>query len=161
MRGRTIFWGGARSVAAGDSLCNLVIPLFLCLAVEETNDDHGHVVTTNPSSLRVGCQAVVHHVFTNLVKILLGGDSSANKLNHSLRRLAVPDTVTSQNQKLVLFGQLMLINIGECGDNLVLGRELSALLEFEVTDGTGQSQVAIDTAKVDETTSGSDSVSFA
>lgn len=161
MRDRTIFWGGARSVAVGDSLCNLVIPLLLGLAVEETNDDHGHVVTTNATSLGVGCQAVVHHVFTNLVKILLGSDSSANKLDDSLRRLAIPDTVTGENQELVLFSQFMLINIWESCDNLVLGRELSALLEFEVTNGTGQSQVAIDTTKVDETTSGSNSVSFA
>lgn len=161
MRGRTIFWGGARSVAVSDSLCNLLIPLLLCLAVEETNDYHGHVVTTNATSLRVGGQAVVHHVLTNLVKVLLGGDSSANELNHSLRRLAIPDAVTSENQKFVLLSQLVFINIGECCDNLVLGRELSTLLEFEITDGTRQSQVAIDTTKVDETTSGSDSVSFA
>ena len=45
----------------------------------------------------------------------------------------------------------MLLDIGEGGDDLVLGGELGALLELEVADGARQGQVAIDTAKVDET----------
>jgi hypothetical protein len=47
-------------------------------------------------------------------------------------------------------------HIGVCGDDLLLGGELGALLEFEVTDSTGQSEVAIDTAEVDEATSSAD-----
>lgn len=47
-------------------------------------------------------------------------------------------------------------HIGVCGDNLLLGRELRALLEFEVTDGTGQGKVAIDTAEIDEATGSGD-----
>lgn len=49
-------------------------------------------------------------------------------------------------------GHFMHSHIGVCGDNLLLGRQLRALLEFEITDGTGQSQVSIDTAKVNEAT---------
>jgi hypothetical protein len=36
----------------------------------------------------------------------------------------------------------------------LLGGELGALLELKVTDGTGQSEVAVDTAEVDEATRG-------
>lgn len=47
-------------------------------------------------------------------------------------------------------------HIGVCGDDLLFGRELRALLEFEVTDSTGQGKVAIDTAEIDEATSSRD-----
>lgn len=41
-------------------------------------------------------------------------------------------------------------HIGVCGDDLLFRRELRALLEFKVTDSTGQGKVAIDTTEVDE-----------
>ena len=47
-------------------------------------------------------------------------------------------------------------HIGVCGDNLLFGGKLGALLEFKVTDGAGQGEVTIDTAEVDEATSGAD-----
>ena len=52
----------------------------------------------------------------------------------------------------------MLVDVGVSGDNLVLGGQLGALLEFEVSNGARQSQVAVDAAKVDETTGGSNAV---
>ena len=51
-------------------------------------------------------------------------------------------------------------HIGECSDNLLLGSEIGTLLELEVTDGTRQRQVAVDSAEVDEATSGTDSGLF-
>lgn len=47
-------------------------------------------------------------------------------------------------------------HVGVCSDNLLLGRQLGALLEFEITNGPRQGQVAIDTAKVNEAASGAD-----
>lgn len=47
-------------------------------------------------------------------------------------------------------------HIGVCSDNLLFGRELRALLEFKVTDSTGQGKVAIDTTEVDEAASSGD-----
>lgn len=52
----------------------------------------------------------------------------------------------------------MLLNIRESSDNLRLWGEFSNLLELEVTNGAGQGKIAIDTAKIDETTSGNDTV---
>jgi hypothetical protein len=45
----------------------------------------------------------------------------------------------------------MYLDIWECGDYLVLGRELCALLELEVANGARQGKIAIDSAEVNET----------
>lgn len=63
-------------------------------------------------------------------------------------------TITGNNEELVVIGQLMDCHIGECGHNLLLGGQLGALLELEVTNGTGQGEIAIDTSEVDEATRG-------
>jgi hypothetical protein len=55
----------------------------------------------------------------------------------------------------------VLLDIGVGCDNLVLWRKVGTLLELEVANGTGQGEVAVDTAKVDEATSGSDTVLLA
>lgn len=49
----------------------------------------------------------------------------------------------------------MYVHVGVCGDDLLLGSELCALLELEVADSSGQGKVAVDTTKVDETTGSS------
>lgn len=46
----------------------------------------------------------------------------------------------------------MHCHIGVGSHDLLLGGELGALLEFKVTDSTGQSEVTVDTAEVDEAT---------
>ena len=38
------------------------------------------------------------------------------------------------------------------GDDLLLRGQIGALLEFEVANGTGEGEVAVDTTKVDEAT---------
>lgn len=55
----------------------------------------------------------------------------------------------------------MLLDIGVGCDNLVLWGKVGTLLELEVANGTGQGEVAVDTTKVDEATSGSDTVLLA
>ena len=45
----------------------------------------------------------------------------------------------------------MYLDVGEGSDYLLLGREICALLELEIADGTRQGKVAIDTAEVDKT----------
>ena len=47
-------------------------------------------------------------------------------------------------------------DVGIGSDDLLLRRQLGALLELEVTNGPRQGQVAVDTAKVNETTSSAD-----
>lgn len=47
-------------------------------------------------------------------------------------------------------------NIGECGNDLLLGRKVGALLELKIANGTRQGKVAIDTTKVDEATGSAD-----
>ena len=44
----------------------------------------------------------------------------------------------------------MYLDVGEGGDYLLLGREVGALLELEVTYRARQGEVAVDAAKVDE-----------
>lgn len=50
----------------------------------------------------------------------------------------------------------MHCHIGVGSHDLLFGGQLGALLELKVTDGSGQSEVAVYTAKVDEATGGTD-----
>ena len=59
--------------------------------MEETDDDHGHVIAADTACLTVGRKTIVHHVFADRVKILLRSNPSSNELYNSLRRLAIPD----------------------------------------------------------------------
>lgn len=61
-------------------------------------------------------------------------------------------TVASNNKELIVIGQLVHCHIGVGSHYLLLWGELRALLELKVTDGTGQSEVTVDTAEVDEAT---------
>jgi hypothetical protein len=48
-------------------------------------------------------------------------------------------------------------NIGVCCNNLLLWGQLGTLLEFEVSNSTGEGEVAIHPTEIDETAGGSDS----
>lgn len=69
-------------------------------------------------------------------------------------------TIASNDEELILLGDVVLLDVGEGGDDLVLGRKVGALLELKVTDGARQGKVAIDAAKVDEATGSGDAVLF-
>lgn len=70
-------------------------------------------------------------------------------------------TVTGNHKELIIIGQLVHRHVGVRGHDLLLGREFGALLEFKITNGTGQGKVAVDTAKVDETTRSANASLFA
>jgi hypothetical protein len=87
----TVFGRGTRAVSISNPSGNFLIPLFLAPAPEEANNGHCHVVTANAAGLGVGGQAVVHHVLADLVQVLFGSNTPADKLDNSLRGLAIPD----------------------------------------------------------------------
>jgi hypothetical protein len=62
----------------------------------------------------------------------------------------VGPTVTCNNKELVVGSDFVDLNVGEGSDNLLLRREVGALLELEVTYRAGEGEVAVDTAKVNE-----------
>lgn len=66
-------------------------------------------------------------------------------------------TVACNNQKFIIIGKLVDNNVGVCGNDLLLGSKLCALLEFEIANGSGEGQVAVDPSKVDETAGSGDS----
>ena len=51
----------------------------------------------------------------------------------------------------------MYLNVGECGNYLVLGWEFGALLELEVANGSRQCEIAVNATKINEATCGLDS----
>ena len=65
-------------------------------------------------------------------------------------------TVTSNDEKFVVAVDLVYLDIGECGDDLLLRGQVRTLLELEVTYRARQGEVAVDTAKVDEASCGLD-----
>jgi len=70
-------------------------------------------------------------------------------------------TVASDDQKLIIIGDIMGLHIRECGHNLRLWREVGALFEFKVANSSGKRKIAIYTSKVDETASCLDALLFA
>jgi hypothetical protein len=62
-------------------------------------------------------------------------------------------TITCDHQELVILVDVVYLDVRERGDYLLLGRKVGALLELEVTYRTREGKVAIDAAKIDETTS--------
>jgi len=61
-------------------------------------------------------------------------------------------TIASNDEKLIILPQLVYRHIWECRNNLLFGREIRALLELEIANGSAQREVAIDAAKVDKST---------
>jgi hypothetical protein len=70
----------------------------------------------------------------------------------------IPLTVAGNDQELILVGEVVLLDIGVSGDNLVLGRQLGTLLELKVTNGAREGKVSIHSAKIDKATGSCDSV---
>lgn len=146
--------------------------------MKQADNDHGHIVAADAAGFAVAGQAIVHHVFANGVQFLLGGDASSDEFDDSLRGLAIPDacklsddvferasqqvhTVARDNEELVILGNVMHRHVGEGGDDLLLRRQIGALLEFKVANSSAQGEVAVDAAEVDESTGGADASLFA
>jgi len=70
-------------------------------------------------------------------------------------------TITSDNNKLVIVGNVVDSDFWKGGDDLLLGWEIRALLELEIANGARQGKVAIDSSEVDKSTSCADSCLFA
>ena len=134
---RTVFWGCTGTIAIRDSVANVLVPFILGLASQKSNDDHGHIIATNTPRLAVRCQAVVHHVFTYLGKLLFRGDATSDKLDDSLRGLTIPDaysrseswwtvngfrkmrTIASNDEKLIIIGDGVGYDVGEGSNDLL------------------------------------------
>lgn len=65
-------------------------------------------------------------------------------------------TITGDDKEFIVIAEVVNGHIGESGDNLLLGGQFGALLELEVTNGSRESKVAVDTAKVDKAAGGTD-----
>lgn len=65
-------------------------------------------------------------------------------------------TVTGNDKELIVVCKIVDSHVWVGSHDLLFGRELGALLEFEITDGTRKGEVAVDTAEVDETTCSAD-----
>ena len=63
-------------------------------------------------------------------------------------------TIAGNDQELVILSHLVDSHIRERSDNLLLRREVRALLELKVTDSSAECKVAVHATKVDETTCG-------
>ena len=51
---------GARPIAIRHSISDHLVPLVLCLAAEQRNDNDGHVVAAHAARVAVRCETVVH-----------------------------------------------------------------------------------------------------
>ena len=86
-----VLWRRTWALSVCNPLCDVLVPLLLCAALEQTNDGDGHVVAANTASVAVGGQAVVHHVLADRGEVLLCHNSTPNELDDGLGRLYVPD----------------------------------------------------------------------
>ena len=117
----------------------------------------------------------MHHVFANRLQILLGCDTTTSEFNDRLRGLAIPNTyvvvsftllimihdafrtVTGNDDKLIIIRYIVNSNFRKGGDNLLLRREIRTLLELEITNGTREGKIAIDSSEIDESSCCADS----
>ena len=61
-------------------------------------------------------------------------------------------TIAGNDQELIVLAKLVNGHIRERSDDLLLRREVCALLELKVTDSSAEGKVAVDSAEVDEAT---------
>jgi hypothetical protein len=67
--------------------------------------------------------------------------------------LGIPQpTIAGNDQELIVLAKLVNGHIRERSDDLLLGREVCALLELKVTDSSAECKVAVHTTEVDEAT---------
>jgi hypothetical protein len=59
-------------------------------------------------------------------------------------------TVACNHEKLIVLVDVVYLDVWEGSDYLLLGWEIGALLELKITNGTRQSEVTIDTSKINE-----------
>lgn len=69
-------------------------------------------------------------------------------------------TIACKDEKFVIICQVVDDDIRVGSYYLLLRGKVGALLEFEVSDGTGQCKVAVDTSKVDKSASSRDTRFF-
>lgn len=135
MGGLTIFWGSAWTITTRNPVGNVLVPFIFRLAFQQGNHDHGHIITADAASLAIRGQAIIHHVFADLGELLLGGNTSSNEFNNSLRRLAVPDacfvlarsrtgqgwrrTIACDNEKFIVVRDGMSYNIWKSSHDLL------------------------------------------
>lgn len=67
-------------------------------------------------------------------------------------------TVARNDEKLIIGSNLMLSNIGKGRHNLLLRPEVGCLFELKVANGARQGKVSVDATKVDEASSGLNSL---
>ena len=63
-------------------------------------------------------------------------------------------TITSDYEEFIIVGDFVNGDVREGGDNLLLRGKVGALFELEITDGSGERKVAIDSTEIDEPSSG-------
>ncbi|KAH3665332.1 hypothetical protein OGATHE_004148 [Ogataea polymorpha] len=127
----------------------LGVPLLQSLAVQKSNNAHTHVVAADSRTTRTGSQTRIHHRLTDFRQRLLEFDATSYKIDHLLRCQTIPYSVTGKNNELVIFCSLMNHNVRICGHHLFLSRQMRRLLEFEISNSSGQRQVPVDTPQID------------
>ena len=66
-------------------------------------------------------------------------------------------TIASNDKEFIIFRDLVRYNIGKSCNNLLFRCQVGTLLELEISDSSRQRQITIDTSKVDEAASSTDS----
>ncbi|KAH3676226.1 hypothetical protein WICPIJ_009186 [Wickerhamomyces pijperi] len=139
---------------------NGLIPLFLSLAVQKSDNDKRHVITTNTRATGGWSQTDINHTFSDFRQGETVMNTLSDNLNNLLRGKTVPNTITSQDYEFIVRGDFVFNDVWESGDDLFFSWQLSRLLEVKVTNGSGQGQVTIDSAHIDEPTCSTDSGMF-
>jgi len=81
-------------------------------------------------------------------------------LDSFLRGLAIPETVTGQEDILNITGQLNTHDIGVSSHSLVLGLHHRVVFVLKITECTGESEHSVDTAVLDEAIGVVDALAF-
>ena len=127
----------------------------------EIDDHDSHVIASN--ALR--CTGIVaddfiQHLAANLNRSLVV-NAIANVFDGLLVCQAVPNSITSKDEKLICWIKGDLNNVGLSGDHLTRRWDTGHLLVFHITNGPREVEIAIDTAKlIDKATGRGNAIAF-
>lgn len=120
------------------------------------DEDGRHVVAANTLG-GIGGEALVEEFTKDGGELGLGVHSVLHELADLVVAEDFPDTVaTHENEAIILV--VDDLNVGHGRDKLLLGLELGVLLVLEITDGTGEVQVTVDSAVNDKAASVGDTL---
>ena len=120
------------------------------LVVNEADENDGHVVAAETPHRAVVGEAAHHQLFADLRRFEALRDPSNDEVRHLLVGQHVPDAVAREDDEMPVLVDFANLDVWATGDDLLFRSLVWIGLEGEVTECSGQREVAVDPIDLDE-----------